>query len=266
MGLGRVDYEAPVEGATNRQGTYAVSPQTASNIFFLMAMIATHGQTITTDRIQKFTKAANDPLARVTCELTPAGLKQCWNGMDAAGGVNKESFLRLAALVYKYVQSMPTFKMGVPQSQLRGLMAFQMVARLHVEYAGVDLREFWTIAGRAELAAIREIFSQTKEKTAFMAMFESLTQAASDRLRVSARLALGFLQAKNDVPRFNRYAGRWAKTPLSPEMSAWVERNRHVRKGGGQMVGYITVAQSAKLAAAMADSLATVNFSGEQDR
>ena len=241
MGLGKIDHKAPASGATGQEGTFAVNPQTASNIFFLMAMISTHGQTITTDRIQKFLKAANEPLARVTCALTPAGIKQCWNGMDAAGGVNQTSFVRLASLVYKYVQAMPTFQMGVPQSQLRGLTAFQMVARLHVEYAGVNLREFWTIAGPGELAAIRDIFSQTKEKTAFMAMFSTPTQAASDRLRVSSRLALAFLQAKNDVLRFDRYAGRWAKAPLSPEMTAWVDRNRHVRRGGGQMVGYITV-------------------------
>ena len=99
-----------------------------------------------------------------------------------------------------------------------------------------------------------------------MAMFESLTVASSDRLRVSARLALAFLQAKNDIPQINRYAGRWAKAPVTPEMRAWVDKNLPVQKGGGQVVGYMTVAQSAELAAAMSESLATVNFSGEQGR
>lgn len=271
MGLGKISYTAPAGGAQD-DGTggesetegFSVDPQVSSNTFFLMSMLSTHGQNITTDRIAKFLKAANEPLARVTCNLTPDGIRSCWNGLDAGGAVNQRSFIHLAGIVYKYVKDMPTFAMGVPQSQLRGLTAFQMVARLHVEYATVDLREFWTIAGLAELEAVQEVFRLMKEKTAFMAMFESLTNASSERLRVSARLALAFLRAKNDVPRIDRYAGRWAKAPLTPEMAAWVERNKHVRKGGSQLVGYITVEQSAELAAAMANSLATVNFSGDQ--
>ena len=104
--------------------------------------MSTHGQNVTTERIGKFLKAANEPLARVTSALTPQGIKECWNGLDAGGGVNQTCFLDLASLVYKYVHQMPTFAMGVPQSQLRGLTAFQMIARLHVEYAGVNLQEF----------------------------------------------------------------------------------------------------------------------------
>ena len=127
-------------------------------------------------------------------------------------------------------------------------------------------RKFWTLAGQAELTALRDVFVLLKEKTACMARFEYLTVASSDRLRVSARLALAFLRAKNDVPRIDRYAGRWSKAPVTPEMQAWVDRNLHVRKGGAQLVGYMTVGQSAELAAAMAETLSTVNFSGEQGR
>lgn len=270
MGLGRVVYVEP-QGAAGGEDPpesagFTIDPQVASNVFFLMALLSTHGQNITTDRIEKFLKAANSPLARVTAQITPDDIKKCWNGLDAGGAVNQASFIRLASIVYKYVQHMPTFGMGVPQSQLRGLTAFQMVARLHVEYATADLREFWTICGLAELEAVREVFEQMAEKTAFMAIFGSLTVAASDRLRVSARMALEFLKVKEDLPRIDRYAGRWAKARMSPEMSAWVEKNRNVRKGGGQLQAYITVEQSAELAVAMAQALQTVNFSGEQAR
>ncbi|APG78654.1 hypothetical protein [Beihai barnacle virus 9] len=270
MGLGRVGYEAPAGAVGGEEPAevagFVIDPQVAGNIFFLMALLSTHGQNITTDRIEKFLKAANSPLERVTAQITPDDIRKCWNGLDAGGAVNQTSFIRLAGIVYKYVKHMPTFSMGVPQSQLRGLTAFQMVARLHVEYAGADLREFWTICGLAELEAMREVFEQMGEKTAFMAIFGSLTVAASDRLKVSARMALEFLKVKDDLPRIDRYAGRWAKARMSPEMSAWVQKNRNVQKGGGQLQAYITVEQSAELAVAMSQSLQTVNFSGEQAR
>ena len=82
-------------------------------------------------------------------------------------------------------------------------------------------------------------------------------------LRTSARLALEFLKEKGDAPTIQNYAGRWAKTRLTPEMRAWLAANANVRKGGAHLTSYMTVAQSAELAAAMSEALSAVNLGEE---
>ena len=62
MGVGEV---------TQVEGGWQTEVQTANNLFFLMTLMAGHGQTMTRERIEKFRKAANSPLARVTCNPAP---------------------------------------------------------------------------------------------------------------------------------------------------------------------------------------------------
>ena len=184
----------------------------------------------------------------------------CWR-WDGGGG--KKQYRDLASIVYKYVRGMPTYGMICDQAQVRGMAAFQLVVRLHIDYPGADLQSFWAIAGQAECMALRTVFENLNSKTAFMAIFSSLSETSALHIRTSARIALEFLREKNDAQNIERYAGRWAKTRLTAEMRAWVEANRAVRKGEAHTVSYMTVEQSAELAAAMAQSLGAVNLSEE---
>ena len=97
MGLGRVAYQAPAGAAGGSEEPeetgFSIDPQVTANIFFLMALMSTHGQNMTNDRIEKFLKAANTPLERVTCHLTPEDTRKCWNGLDAGGGGGEPSLI-----------------------------------------------------------------------------------------------------------------------------------------------------------------------------
>ncbi|KAF0289335.1 hypothetical protein FJT64_012388 [Amphibalanus amphitrite] len=124
------------------------------NLFFLMTLLAGHGQTISRARIQK--EAANTPLVRADCEITPEAQQQVWNGLEAGGGAGQRQYRELASIVYKYVRDIPTYSIS-DQAQLRGMAAFQLVARLHIEYARVDLQSR-AIAGQSECMALKAVF------------------------------------------------------------------------------------------------------------
>ena len=111
--------------------------------------------------------------------------------------------------------------------------------------------------------ALKGIFQALNDKTAFMAIFTSLSETSALRLRTAARMALEFLMEKKDLPGIKNYVGRWAKAPATAEMKGWVAANIGARKGGAVLRSYMTVAQSSEMAAAMADSLAVVSLSDD---
>ena len=229
-------------------------------MFFLMALSAGHGRTMTRDRIQKFIKTSNDPLPRITCNPEPQDMEEFWKGLDACRGVGKDQFLKLASTVYFSLKKHPTMERLSTQAQLKGMAAFSFVARLHVEYPGVDLVDFWTVAGMHELQAIGEIMKSLKVESAFVAIFRSLTDGASTNLKNSAKMAIEFFKARGEENDARKLASFWARKRASPEMLTWIDANKHIGPGGSSGTKVMTMAQAARLATAMARSMEAVNL------
>ena len=211
---------------------FTVPKEVPRNLFFLMALTAGHGRTMTRTRIEKFMSTANNPVTRVTCNPQPKDMEEFWKGLDACGGVGKTEYIKLASTVYAYLKKIPTMEMLSDQAQLRGMAAFSFVARLHVEYPGVDLTDFWSVAGMHELQAIGDVLALIAEKSAFAALFSSLTAGASTNLKNSAKMAIEFFKARGEEDDVKNLAAFWAKRRLSPEMHRWVDANKHVGPGG----------------------------------
>ncbi|KAF0308747.1 hypothetical protein FJT64_020063 [Amphibalanus amphitrite] len=56
--------------------------------------------------------------------------------------------LRISDSIQRAGKTLEDF--GLPPAQLRGMAAFQLVAKLHTEYPSEDLQAFWATAGKAE--------------------------------------------------------------------------------------------------------------------
>ena len=82
--------------------------------------------------------AANDTVDRVDCNPTPAEMALFWKGIRNGGASNQTGYTRLASSVYSYIKDMPLMGVLVSQAMTRGLTALVLVARVHVEYQGVD--------------------------------------------------------------------------------------------------------------------------------
>ena len=233
------------------------------------------------NRINKFFNGWNDPLPRVNVAPTPDYMAKCWDGLKAGGGVSKEPYLRLAGLAWKYTENLEAASGTVPnlpqlrlqrgaprpcwcpkqgRGCLRGLTAFTLVARVHIEYPAVDLVGFWNLAGDGEAAALGKAALMLSDRTQFMGVFEGQTAASGDNFSVAARIAAQFFIEKGEAPNMQNFQGRWFRKALPPVARAWVIANLMVPRGKPSAVDVMTAGQAVQLAGALQACLASSNL------